>query len=404
MDNQPWIHKYVPKTVQDIEGQNDQLNTIKNFLENFKQKRKKALILHGSSGIGKTAIVYALANNLNLEVIEVNASDFRDKKSINRILGNASAQMSLFAKGKVILVDEVDGISGRKDFGAVSAIGTIIAKTSFPIIMTAQNPFDKKFSSLRKKAELVQLNELAYTDIFNILKKICIKESIQFNEMDLKMLARFVGGDCRAAINDLQSLVQGSRKLERKDLDELSERNQTESMLQALVKVFKISDPKIALRAFDNVQENFDQIFLWVDHNMPKEYTKPEELAAAYECISKADVYKGRIRRWQHWRFLVYINQLLTAGVAVAKVEKKKKFVQYEPTKRLLKIWIANQKYAKRKAIAEKIAEVTHTSTKYTLQHTLPYMQVMMKKDKSVKEQFTEEFELDNDEVMWMVS
>ena len=79
MDNQPWIHKYVPKTVEDIEGQNDQLNTIKNFLQNFKNKRKKALILHGSSGIGKTAIVYALANNLNLEVIEVNASDLEIK-------------------------------------------------------------------------------------------------------------------------------------------------------------------------------------------------------------------------------------------------------------------------------------------------------------------------------------
>lgn len=404
MDNQPWIHKYIPKTESDIESQQEQLKIIKDFLKNFKQKKKKALVLYGPSGVGKTVVVYALAKDLDLEVIEVNASDFRNKDAIQKTLGNAASQLSLFAKGKVILVDEVDGLAGREDRGGVSAITSIIDKTSFPIIMTAQNPYDKKFSSLRKKAELIQFSSLEYTDIYNILEKICKKESIMFNEMDLKMLARFVGGDCRAAINDLQSLAQYNKKLERKDLDELSERNKSESMLQALVKVFKISDPKIALRAFDNVQEDFDQIFLWVDHNMPKEYTDPEELAAAYECISKADVYKGRIRRWQHWRFLVYINQLLTAGVAVAKKEKKKQFVQYEPTKRLLKMWMANQKYAKRKAIAEKVAEATHTSTKYALRHSVPYIQQIMKHNKELKQTFTEEFDLDNDEVKWMVT
>jgi len=46
--------------------------------------------------------------------------------------------------------------------------------------------------------------------------------------------------------------------------------------------------------------------------NLPKEYTKAEDLAKAYENLSLADVYFGRIRRWQYYRFYVYIYNLLS--------------------------------------------------------------------------------------------
>src|SRR3989344_970244 len=107
-----------------------------------------------------------------------------------------------------------------------------------------------------------------------------------------------------------------------------------------------------------------EKIFLWIDENLPREYDKPDDLAKAYDVLSRADVMYGRISRWQHWRFLSYVSELLTAGIAVSKKEKYSKFVQYQPTQRILKIWIANQKYLKRKAIAQKIAGATHSSVK----------------------------------------
>jgi len=100
---------------------------------------------------------------------------------------------------------------------------------------------------------------------------------------------------------------------------------------------------------------------------------------------------------------LIYVNALITAGVATAKDEKYKEFVKYAPTQRLLKIWRANMKYQKRKAIAEKIAIKTHTSIKDTIKSTFPYVQVMMRKDKAMKKELTEFFEFDKEEVSWMV-
>ncbi|MBS3121691.1 replication factor C large subunit [Candidatus Woesearchaeota archaeon] len=398
----PWIRKYQPTSTKDVVGQDNSISAIRNFIKNFKTQRKKAILIYGSSGVGKTCSVYALANELNLEIIEVNASDFRNAELINQTIGQASKQMSLFMKQKIILVDEVDGLSGTKDRGGIQAIISIIESTSFPIICTATNPYDQKLSSLRNKCELAEFSSLNYLIIYEKLSDICKKEGVKFQEHDLKSLARRADGDLRAAINDLQGLVQNKNELEKSDMEQLSERDKKESIIDALVRIFKIKDPKIASMAFNNVEEDTDQLFLWIDENLPKEYTKPEDLARAYNMLSRADVFRGRISRWQHWRFLVYINDLLTAGIAVSKDEKNKEFVSYGPTQRLLKIWRANMKYQQRKAIAEKIASKTHTSVKDTIKSTLPYVQYIMKKNKSSRVKLGEFFELDKEEVEWM--
>ena len=104
----------------------------------------------------------------------------------------------------------------------------------------------------------------------------------------------------------------------------LDDRNRIEPIQSALIKIFKVSDAKIADSALESVGEDLDESLLWIDENLPKEYDDPASLARAYESIAKADVFRGRIRRWQHWRFLVYVNALITAGVAVAKDQRKK--------------------------------------------------------------------------------
>ena len=72
---QPLIHKYIPKTIKDIFGQEEPVNRLKNFIINFKREKKSSALIYGPSGVGKTCSVYGIANELGNEVIEVNASD-----------------------------------------------------------------------------------------------------------------------------------------------------------------------------------------------------------------------------------------------------------------------------------------------------------------------------------------
>ncbi|MBN2422021.1 replication factor C large subunit [Candidatus Woesearchaeota archaeon] len=398
----PWTVKYRPKDSSEIQGQESKIERLKKFISDYKNQKKKSSIIYGPPGCGKTSSVCALADELNLEIIEINASDVRNKDSIHEKLGPAVSQQSLFFKGKLILIDEIDGLSGKKDRGGAAALAKLIDKSSFPIIMTANNPYDQKFKALRKKSELTEFNILNYSSVKKVLKQICYKEKVDYDDLALTALSRRAGGDLRGAINDLQTLAEYSKRLKMQDIDELSDRRQTESMVNALVKVFKSTKPEIALTAFNDVEEDFDDVFLWIDANLPKEYTKAKDLARAYDNISLADVFRGRIRRWQYWRFLVYVNQLLSAGIALSKDEKYKSFVKYMPAMRLLRIWQINMKNMKKKAIAEKIAEKTHTSKKRVMQDTLPYLHHIFKSNKELSDKLANELDLEKEEVEWL--
>ena len=396
---QPWTKIYQPKNLSELQGQDSAINQLKSFIENFKKGKKSALI-HGPTGSGKTAAIYALANDLNYEIMEVNASDKRNKEEIHHLVGSASNQMSLFHKGKIILIDEIDGVSGTKDRGGIPEIIRIIEKTSFPLILTANDPWDSKFSLLRRKSEIIAFRTLNYLSISKVLERICKHEKIMYDESALKSLARSAGGDMRSSINDLQLISQGTKKLNKKDVEELSQRNKKQTMINALMRIFKTLDPKIAISSFDEVGEDTNKRFLWMDENLPKEYTKSKDISNAYNQLSRADVFQGRIRRWQHWRFLVYINILLSAGIALSKDEKYKGFSKYGPTKRILKIWQSNITNQKRKAIAEKIAEKTHISVKQSFKQ-IPYIKAISK-NKCFSDALKQEFNLEKEEISWL--
>lgn len=399
--NHPLTKKHTPKHTKDIIGQSRGVDSAKRFVIDYKKQRKKLLIIYGPPGCGKTATVYAIAAELNLEIIEVNASDIRNEDAINSIIGSASQQMSLFGTGKIILIDELDGISGNQDRGGLAALAKLLEDSSFPLIATANDPWDKKFSAIRSKSELLQFESLDTNSVYSILSNVCQKEGITFVEAALKALANRSGGDARGALNDLQLLSQNSN-LEKSDVDGLSYRDREESIKKALVKIFRSTDLKIASKALENTSEDMDEAILWIEENIPLEYKRPEEIAKAFDALSKADVFRGRIRRQQHWRFLVYINDLATAGVALAKTAKQDSFVIYKPTSRILKMYIAAMKFQKRKAIAQKIASKTHSSKKEVIKSTLPYMQFIFRKNKKQAAELASQFEFDTEEVEWL--
>jgi replication factor C large subunit len=401
---EPWTKKYLPKSTEDIVGQKSPLELLKECINKYKFRKKRAIILYGPTGCGKTSSVHGIAKENSLEIVELNASDVRNKDSVTSIVKAAGNQQSLFSKGKVILLDEIDGLSSTKDRGGISALAAILNKTNYPIVMTAVDPFHKKFTPLRKKSEMVQFKPLSYLSIISKLKLICENESIEYNDEDIKSLAMRAGGDLRGAITDLQILTINDNKLDKDALDELSGRSRVEKIHSALIKIFKSTNPDVSLPALNNVDEPLDKVILWIDENLPKEYKKPLDLKRAYDCLSKADIFWRRIRRWQHWHYLVYINTLLSLGVAMAKDEKYPGFYNYQPTKRILKLWQAKMKYKLRNAIAEKVANECRTSKKTAINDILPYLKIMSKNDFALGDALATNLDLDEQEIEWVRS
>jgi len=401
MNTAQFTSKYKPKNTSEVIGQDEQLKEIKKNITDYnKKKTKKALLVYGPSGTGKTSTIHALAKELDLEIIEVNASDSRNTDSLEQKILPAIKQQSLFGKGKIILIDEIDGISGNQDRGGVPTLIKFIEESSFPIILTANDPWDQKFSSLRKKTVMIQYKTINILAMVKHLKEVCIKEGIKIEDDALSVLSRRNQGDLRAALNDLENISSSNKNIKKENIEDTSEREREETIINALLKIFKTKDPAIALRAFDNVDEDINKIFLWIDENLSKEYTNEEDLAMAYNQLSEADVFFGRIRRWQYYRYYAYIYDILSAGIALSKKEKNPDYIQYKPTSRILKIWMANQKNAKRKSIALKLAANTHTSASKAF-HDMPYIKAMSK-DKKLMGKIADELKLEKEEIEWL--
>ena len=401
----PWSVKYKPK-LNEFYDQEEAVERVKDFVRNFKRSKKKALILFGPSGCGKTSLVYAIAEQFSMEIIELNASDFRDKENINRIVGNALKQSSLFGKQKILLIDELEGIVGRKDYGGLNALSNLIKEANYPIIMTANfleshkdMPWDPKFNSIRKNSLLVKMKKLSYRAIFKILKNIAEKEKIVVDDNFLLSFSTRYDGDARAAVNDFQVLASAGM-LSKEFLNYLDYRNRESSIKNALTTIFKTQDLKTALNSFDSSNVDIDEQFLWIDENLPLEYTSPKDLASAYEVLSRADVLRGRIVKRQYWRFLNVISILLTAGISLSKETRTKGLVNYKVPSRKLKVWISKNRMLKKKSIAKKIALKTHTSLKESLKNI--YFFKLMFRNKMLSKRLVEELELEPDEEVWI--
>jgi len=341
----PWFLKYQVKDFDDLVITSE-IKKIIDFIENFKnQKNKKGLLLYGSAGSGKTTTITLLSKKYDYELFELNASDARNKKSIEGSIGEIIKQKSLFQKEKLILVDEADGASGTKDRGGLSEIIKIIKKSPFPICFTANDFESDKIKAIKKSCITIDFENHNSQILINIAKRIFKEEKIEFKENELKeFIEKRSSIDIRGFINDLQASIFDSKFEINTELEIRDYKKKIERLLNNIY----FNKPIESLYSSFNTTIKIDDLFLYLEENTANIYLKAP-LIKIFNEISKADVFRGRIRKWQYWRFLVYINFYLTFGVSnsISQNEKENKNNNknsYKKNSRILKKWIYGNK------------------------------------------------------------
>jgi len=359
--------------------------TFTNWLNN-KRRRKKAVLLYGPAGVGKTALVNAASNQFNFTIIEMNASDTRTEKAINKVGKPATSfvaldKFSTESKGNILFLDEVDGVFGQQDRGGIKAIIKIINESLIPVVMAANDPELKKLRPLKKVCQLIRFQPLRIPLIITMLRRICVVEHIEAEFEALEHIAQNSLGDMRSAINDLQSIAEGKRFLRLQDTMFLSARNKDIGMYETLKGVFSAESLGEAAMVLNRSSVNYDDFLLSISDNLPLRYLDSADLAIAYDLVSRADVFRGRVGT-ENWHLLRYFFSLL-AEAATVSPKSFKPFDFISPPMRIMKLFWTKGKRMKLENICAKIALRCHVSRSTAKTDIVPFVKIMLEKQKS---------------------
>jgi len=380
-----WVQKYRPESLSEYRGASNQKEELKNWAEDW-EKGDKPVLLHGQAGTGKTSLVEALTKDLGYEMVETNASDIRTKKKLKEELKEATRQASFFGGKKMILIDEVDGM-GRTDRGGTSELATIVDESRFPVVMTANDAYDSNIRSLRNKSKMIKLDSVHTNSIAAHLREILDAEGIDYEDGAVKRIARQAGGQMRSAINDLEAAAMGQEKLTVDDLEAISGRDSEQDIFQSLKMVFKTTTASTAEDATNNLDEDPDTFLQWIRENVPREYKKSKDVAEAYNWVSKADLFNGRIRRRQNWKLLKYLYKFSTVGVALSKDEKYSGYTKYQYPSKISKMGSSMASRKKMDSVTSKLSEKLHISRRDAT-NSLPFISILLEEDSELAESF----------------
>lgn len=379
-----WAVKHRPKSLAEIVGNSESIEKFVDWVKSWEKgvPKKRAAFLYGPPGTGKTVTVEAVAHDLSMEFVEKNASDYRTEEAVNRFAGLASQYSSLFGGKRIILLDELDGLTGTSDRGGVKAISDVVKNAQCPIVLIANSAYDPRFATLRVYCLLLEFKRPPAGEVAKCLKRISESEGIQVDEAALKFIAQRSGGDVRSAVNDLQALGQGKKKLVYEDVSWLGYRDRQDSIFNVLRMILYGKTCSGAKHAVDMADVDVDMLFEWIYENVPAHMSDSHDLADAMNALAIADVYRGRIRRTRDWGFMRYVIDYMTAGVALARKNSRVSgWVPFKFPERIQMLSRSRSERAMRLSIGNKVKHRCHISAVRASKEVVPYLRIIFKSD-----------------------
>ncbi|MEM0343109.1 MAG: replication factor C large subunit [Thermoplasmata archaeon] len=413
-----WTEKYRPRSLDQVVGNDDGVRAAKRWAESWRTgaPRKKALVLRGEPGTGKTSTALAIAHDMDWDYIEMNASDSRNAASIRAVAGlgavnqtfSSTGEFLSAAKGrmKLVIIDEADNFFGKLDYGGAKAIVEVIKEAGQPIILIVNDyrELTRKSPAIKSLADVATFRRLGRGDMLKVLKEILRMEGVDAAAEVLHAIVENAGGDLRAAINDLQMMVEGRKTISSADTEPLGKRNQETEVRQALASMFRADSVRAARDATLQLDEAPDDLILWIEENIPSEMRTLEELSTAFDFVSRSDIYLARTKRLQHYGLWSYAKDLMTGGVVLSRrARAAARAAEYKYPGQFIMLRRAKELKTVRNAVARRLAEHMHTSSRCMLESNLELISRATRNDSELMIQLARKLDLGEAEVAFML-
>ncbi len=413
-----WTERYRPKRLTDVIGNAKAKHELIEWAEKWNDNvlpDKRAVILAGKPGVGKTSAALALANDMGWGALEMNASDERNKEAVQKFVGrsavddtfSSSGEFVPYRQGKrtLLILDEADNVFGNEDRGGIVEIKNTVEKTRQPMVLIVNDYYglrnrSKSLSQLLKKIEFKPVDN---KDIVQLLKKICRTRELSYDLNALKALAERAEGDVRSALRDLQTVSAGRDKITIDDLDVLGYRNREAEIFPTIRKILHDNDPMDAKDSILDLDEEPRNLITWIVENLPREYRDPIELSKGFDYISKADIYLGRVRHSSYYRFWAYTNDLMTAGVCSVKTRKHRGFNKYAFPTWIRKMFASKGRRSTINMLSLKLARKTHTTSDRARNDIFPYFSILFSDDIEFRHGAVDKLDLKPEETAFLL-
>jgi replication factor C large subunit len=391
-----WTEKYRPRTLDDVVGNKKAIQSLLAWArswESGKPPKKRAIILSGKPGCGKTTAAHALARDFGWGVIELNASDTRNADAIRRVATAGALNQTFSDSGeflrsdaggrKLIVLDEADHIHGNADRGGVRTILETIRRTQQPIVLIVNDLYQltRHSSSFKTLTQTIRFQGVGARSIKPVLRRIAAAEHLEVEDAAIDMIAERTSGDLRSAINDLQALSMGRSYIGEDDVDAVGKRDTKVTMYDAVRTILKSDNVRAARRAAQEIDEDPEFLLLWLSENVPNEYKDLSDLARGMEAVARADLFLNRARRTQNYRMWAYASDMMSAGVATAKDREYRFYTQYR-----FPLWLATMGRTRamrqtQASLSRKLRRHCHTSDTVARDDLIPFYRMMFDLD-----------------------
>jgi len=297
-----WSDKYRPKNILDLVGNEEARKSFVEWFANWK-KGIKPILLVGPPGIGKTTLANLAAKQFGYDLISINASDVRNKQSIQETLSPVLGNQTVLGT-PMIFIDEVDGVHGRADYGGIQAITNILKESTVPIVLAANSDSSDKMKSIKKAVKTMELKPLSPKLLRLYLNRILQLEGVKISSDSLTKLVTESRGDIRSMINSVQAIVTGFNPMTEKSFESLD----IEEGINAFYKAKSIEEARSILYSLRiDPREKINAFYSSIITSKISVYDMQKFL----QVISEADMLYGKIMKTQQWRLLRYLDAIL---------------------------------------------------------------------------------------------
>tara|TARA_R100000388_G_C7226848_1_gene152244 strand:- start:158 stop:1087 length:930 start_codon:yes stop_codon:yes gene_type:complete len=207
-ENTLWVEKFRPGTLDGYVGNEHIIDKVKLYLQSGDVPH---LLFYGQAGTGKTTLAKIIANNVDADVMYINASDENNIETVRTKIKNYASTVG-FKRWKIVILDEADYMTPNGQAALRNLMETFSKTTRF--ILTC-NYVEKIIDPIQSRCQVFGITPPNKTEVAKRIVNILNELQVKFDTKDIATIINAGYPDIRRVLNSCQrQVINGELKID----------------------------------------------------------------------------------------------------------------------------------------------------------------------------------------------